>query len=59
MEPSIRKFTILGLFGEKDVSIDLTSGITILIADNGLGKTTILTVIYAVLAGQLHRLRRV
>ena len=59
MEPTIRQFTIKALFGEKDVSIRFDSGVTILIADNGEAKTTILTVIYAVLAGHLHRLRRI
>jgi hypothetical protein len=56
---TIKRFTILRLLGEKTVSIDFQSGLTILIADNGVGKTTILSIIYAVLTRQLHRLRRV
>ncbi len=59
MESTIKRFEIKGLLNEKDVCIEFPSDITILIADNGLGKTTILSIIYAVLAGQLHRLRRI
>jgi predicted ATPase/AraC-like DNA-binding protein len=59
MDPTIQSFTIKGLLGEKTVSIDFKTGLTILMADNGIGKTTILGIIYAVLAGKLHRLRRV
>lgn len=59
MKPAIKRFEIKKLLGEKDVTIEFSSEITILIADNGIGKTTILGIIYAVLAGQLHRLRRV
>ena len=59
MNTIISRFQIKGLLGEKDVDITFESPISILIADNGLGKTTILGIIYAVLSGQLHRLRRV
>lgn len=59
MTPAIKHFLIRRLLGEKDVAIEFASDITILIADNGIGKTTILGIIYAVLAGQFHRLRRV
>lgn len=59
MNTIIKRFQIRGLLGEKDVDIEFENAISILIADNGLGKTTILGIIYAVLSGQLHRLRRV
>jgi len=52
MDTTIKRF-VKGLLGEKDVSLEFASDITILIADNGVGKTTILGIIYAVLAGQL------
>jgi predicted ATP-binding protein involved in virulence len=55
----ITNFSIYGLFGERNVSLDLSQDVTVLIADNGLGKTTILGMIYAVLSGRLQRLRRV
>jgi predicted ATPase len=59
MDSTIKTFIIKGLFKEKDISINFNADVTILIADNGLGKTTILGIIYAVLSGQLHRLRNV
>ena len=57
-KPAIRRFAIRGLFGEKDFDITFDSAVTVLIADNGSGKTTILSMIYAVLSRQLHRLRK-
>src|SRR5689334_17003745 len=56
---TINRFSILGLFDERDVHLDLSQDVTVLIADNGVGKTTILGMVYAVLSGRLHRLRRV
>ena len=46
-EPIIKKFRINGLHGYKDVEIDFTGPARIIIAENGAGKTTILTAIYA------------
>ncbi|MDF1811430.1 MAG: AAA family ATPase [Verrucomicrobiales bacterium] len=54
----LRRFSILGLFNEKDIHLDLSEDVTILIADNGVGKTTILGIVYAVLSGKFSRLRR-
>ncbi|MCB0321742.1 MAG: AAA family ATPase, partial [Bdellovibrionales bacterium] len=54
----LNRFSILGLFGEKDIHLDLSENVTILIADNGVGKTTILGIVYAVLSGRFSRLRR-
>ena len=54
----INQFSILGLFGNQNVHLDLSQDVTILIADNGIGKTTILGIVYAVLSGRLQRLRR-
>ena len=39
----IQNFSIKGLFGYKDVSIDFDENVKIVIAENGAGKTTILT----------------
>ncbi len=58
MSSPVRRFEIKGLLGEKDVSLLFDSEISIFIADNGTGKTTILSIIYAVLSRKLHRLRR-
>jgi predicted ATPase len=58
MNSPIQKFEIKGLLGEKDVLLEFESEISIFIADNGSGKTTILSIIYAVLSRKLNRLRR-
>ncbi|MGE7916685.1 AAA family ATPase [Lysinibacillus xylanilyticus] len=42
----ISKFVIYGLFNEKKVEIDFTKKIQIFIGENGVGKTTILNIIY-------------
>jgi len=54
----LKRFSIFGLFDERDVDLDFSNDVTILIADNGVGKTTILGIVYAVLSGRLARLRR-
>lgn len=56
--PPIKSFGITGLFGDRDVEIKFDSAVTILIADNGSGKTTILNMVYAVLSRQLYKLRK-
>jgi predicted ATPase len=54
----IRRFSINRLFGDRDVDIRFDSPVTVLIADNGSGKTTILSMIYAVFSRQLYKLRK-
>src|SRR5438067_1557736 len=54
----IKRFAIKRLFGDRDVDIHFESPVTILIADNGSGKTTILSIVYSVLSRQLYRLRK-
>lgn len=44
----IRKIAILGLFGEIDHEIDLSDSISILMGENGVGKTAILNIIKAI-----------
>lgn len=57
-ESPIKRFAIQGLFGDRDVDIVFESPVTILIADNGSGKTTILSIIYAVLSRNFYKLRK-
>jgi predicted ATPase len=54
----IKRFQIKGLFGDRDVDIRFDEPVMVLIADNGSGKTTILSMIYAVLSRQLYKLRK-
>jgi len=54
----LKQFEIKGLLGDRNVRIDFDDPETILIADNGTGKTTLLGIVYAVLSGRLERLRR-
>jgi predicted ATPase len=56
--PPIKRITIKRLFGDRDVDIQFDSPVMVLIADNGSGKTTILSMIYAVLSRQLYKLRK-
>jgi predicted ATPase len=58
-EPIIKKFRINGLHGYKDVEIDFTGPARIIIAENGAGKTTILTAIYAFLKRDFYRLAKI
>lgn len=58
-EPIIKKFRINGLHGYKDVEIDFTGPARIIIAENGAGKTTILTALYAFLKRDFYRLAKI
>ncbi len=52
----IQSFTIEGLHGYRDVSIDSDYAATIIIARNGSGKTTLLAALNAFLRGHFGRL---
>ena len=43
---SIERFTIKGLFGRNDVTLNFKNEVNIYIGENGLGKTTILNCLY-------------
>lgn len=46
---SIERFTIKGLFGSNDVTLNFQNEVNIYIGENGLGKTTILNCLYYIL----------
>lgn len=46
---SIERFTIKGLFGRNDVTLNFKNEVNIYIGENGLGKTTILNCLYYIL----------
>lgn len=57
--PVIRSFRIYGLHGYKDVEIKFDGPVRIVIAENGTGKTTILSAMDAFLQGNLPRLANI
>jgi predicted ATPase len=55
----ISTFYIKNLYGERDVEIDFDSPVKIIVADNGYGKTTILNAFYALVSGEISKLRKI
>ena len=58
-QPVLENFRLIGLHGYKDVEINFDGPARIVIAENGMGKTTILTALRAFLGGDLHKLRAI
>lgn len=54
--PILRRFTLRGLYGYKDLSVDSRDAASIVLAENGVGKTTLLNTLYALLSGRISRL---
>lgn len=54
--PIVESFTIRGLHGYKDVSINFLGRATVVVAENGTGKTTLLNALNAFLTRRFHRL---
>lgn len=52
----IQSFEIKGLHGYKDIKIEFAGSATIVVAENGTGKTTILNALNAFLSRRFHRL---
>lgn len=55
----ITKFKIDKLFGYQDISIDFESRVKILIGENGLGKTTVLNMLYFLLDKKFEKLNNI
>lgn len=55
----LSKFAIRGLYNERDIEISFNSNVCILVAENGYGKTTVLNALYALLSGDISRLRKI
>ena len=53
MKPLPMNIKIRRLFGDRNIRIHLNPDVTIINAENGKGKTTILQFIYAILSGNL------
>ncbi|WP_439638169.1 AAA family ATPase [Spirulina sp.] len=56
---SLKKFTINGLFGFKNVEISFEKQSIILIAENGAGKTTILNALYYSISRNFSKLKTI
>ncbi len=54
----ISEFSILGLHGNKNIRLKLEDNTLILVGENGTHKTTILTLFYSFLAGDVARLAK-
>ncbi len=52
----LSRFSILGLHGDMDVNIKVNDNKLIIVAENGLGKTTIVNIIYYTLSQQWYKL---
>lgn len=55
----IKEFYIKNLYDERDVSIPFEDTFKIIVAENGYGKTTILNSFYALVSGDISKLRKV
>lgn len=55
-ESSIRRFTLYGVHGYKNLSVEFYPGATVIAAQNGAGKTTLLGALHAFLTRRFHRL---
>jgi hypothetical protein len=55
----IKEFYVNGLFNERNIRIPFEGPTKIIVAENGYGKTTILNLIYALVSGDISKLRRV
>lgn len=52
----ITRFEIMGLYGDRDITLEFTSPIKILVDENGSGKTTVLNTLFNVLSGNWGKL---
>ncbi|WP_186144011.1 AAA family ATPase [Burkholderia gladioli] len=55
-KPIVERFTLRGVHGYKDISIDFSGAATVIVAENGTGKTTLLSAFNAFLSRRFHRL---
>lgn len=52
----VERFTLRGVHGYKDITINFSDSATIVVAENGTGKTTVLGALNAFLTRRFHRL---
>ncbi|WP_313249564.1 AAA family ATPase [Stenotrophomonas acidaminiphila] len=56
IQPPLESFCIKGLHGYKDIRIDFSGESTVVVAENGTGKTTVLNALNAFITRRFHRL---
>lgn len=56
MTAVLSRFQVLGLYGIKDVDLELTDNLLILVGENGSGKTTLLRMLFYFLSGRWQSL---
>jgi predicted ATP-dependent endonuclease of OLD family len=54
--PKLLSFELRGLHGYKNLAIECNDPASIILAENGVGKTTLLNTLYALLSGRISRL---
>jgi predicted ATPase len=54
--PPLRSFSVFGLHGDRDISLDFDSETRIIVASNGTGKTSIINLLYHFLSRNFYRL---
>jgi predicted ATP-binding protein involved in virulence len=54
---NLKSFSIKGLFGDRTVTIPFKDDVKILIGENGLGKTTVLSMLYYTLTNKIFKLK--
>jgi ABC-type lipoprotein export system ATPase subunit len=55
-QPILKSFYLKGLYGYKNLGIRCGDKASIVLAENGVGKTTLLNTLYALLSGRMSRL---
>ncbi len=58
MKSHLKSFSIYGLFGTVDVHIPFDQDVKILMGENGIGKTQILSILYYALSGNAEQLNK-
>ena len=59
MEVYMRSFKIQGLHDSKTVSIHFNNAVNIFVGENGVGKTTVLNILYYLLSGNYIELKKI
>ncbi|MCA3071058.1 MAG: AAA family ATPase [Rhodocyclaceae bacterium] len=54
--PLLQYFTLRGVHGYKDITVQFAGAATVIVAENGTGKTTVLSALNAFLTRRFHRL---
>ena len=59
MRTSIEYFKIVGLFGKKDINLSFKNKVQIYVGENGLGKTTVLNLLYYLLSCKFEEMLKI